>query len=61
MTVAKRQREKPMKIEQKGPRTRKNEEANSLLASPIYIGQAQGEEKKTVKSGTKIEPLALFS
>ena len=46
MTVAKRQREKPMKIEQKGPRTRKNEEANSLLASPIYIGQAQGEEEK---------------
>ena len=29
----------------------------ALLASPIYIVQAQGEEKKHVKRGAKIEPL----
>ena len=28
----------------------------ALLASPIYTGQAQGEEKKHVKRGAKIEP-----
>ena len=30
----------------------------ALLASPVYIGQAQGEEKKHIKRGAKIEPLA---
>ena len=34
-----------------GPRTgvRTSGDANSLLASPLYIGQAQGEEKKIQK------------
>ena len=49
MEVAKRQgREKPAKIEQRkvqglerGPQV----EQTALLDSPIYIGQAQGEEK----------------
>ena len=27
----------------------------ALLVSPIYIGQAQGEEKKQIKRGAKIE------
>ena len=53
MAVAKRQgREKPTKIEQRkvkeqelGPQV----EDTALLASPIYIGQAQGEEKKHKK------------
>ena len=49
MVVAKRQgREKPAKIEQRkvwGPQV----EQTALLASPIYIGQAQGEEKKHKK------------
>ena len=31
-------------------------EANSLLANPVYIGQAKEEEKKHIKSGAKIEP-----
>ena len=43
MTVSKRQRrEKPTKIEQKkvcGPQVKQT----TLLAGPIYIGQAQGE------------------
>jgi len=30
----------------------------TLLASPIYIGQAQGEEKKCIKRGAKIGPRA---
>ena len=46
MAVAKRQgREKPVKIEQRkvpgGPQV----EQTTLLAGPIYIGQAQGKEK----------------
>ena len=53
MVVAKRLgREKPAKIEQRkvrgldgGPRA----EQTALLASPVYIGQAQGEGKKTYK------------
>ena len=28
----------------------------ALLASPVYIGQAQGEEKRQIKRGAKIEP-----
>ena len=54
MVVTKRQgREKPMKIEQRkvcGPQVKET----ALLASPIYIGQAQGEEKKHIKRGAKI-------
>ena len=30
----------------------------ALLASPVYIGQAQGDEKKHIKRGAKIEPQA---
>ena len=53
MAVAKRRgREKPVKIKQRkvrgsewGPQV----EQTTLLASPIYIGQAQGEEKRTYK------------
>ena len=50
MAVAKRQgREKPAKIEQtkvRGPEWGPQVEQIVLLASPIYIEQAQGEEKK---------------
>ena len=28
----------------------------TLLASPVYTGQAQGEEEKHTKRGTRIEP-----
>ena len=49
MAVAKRQgRENPVKIEQRkvpGPEWGPQVEQTALLASPIYIGQAQGEEK----------------
>ena len=40
-----------------GPRTgvRTSGEANSLQANPVYLGQAQGEEKKHIKRGAKIE------
>ena len=31
----------------------------ALLASPIYIGQVQGEEKED-KKGAKTEPLSFF-
>ena len=48
MVIAKRQRRgKPPKIEQSkvgGPTSGKQ---TVLLASPIYIGQAHGEEEKT--------------
>ena len=58
MTVAKRQgREKPTKTEQRkvqmlelGPQVKQA----GLLASPIYIGQAQWEEKARIKRGAKI-------
>ena len=57
MVVAKRQeREKPIKIEQRkiqrpewGPQV----EQTALPASPIYIAQAQGKEKKHVERGAK--------
>ena len=53
MVVAKKQgREKPTKIEQRkvcGPQVKET----ALLASPIYIGQAQGEEKNIIR-GAKI-------
>ena len=48
-----------MKIEQRkvqGPQV----EQTALLASPIYIGQAQGEEKKKhIKRGAKVRALCL--
>ena len=53
MVVAKRQgREKPEKIEQRKVRGQEygpQVEQTALLANPIYIGQVQGEEKKTYK------------
>ena len=70
MAVAKRQgREKPTKIEQRkvwglewGPQV----EQTALLASPVYIGQVQGEEEKTYKNrsqraGALSLPCSLFS
>ena len=56
MAVAKRRgREKPVKIEQRkvwGPEWGPQVEETALLASPIYIGQAQGEEKH-IKRGAR--------
>ena len=53
MVVAKRQRkEKPAKMEQKkiqGPESEPQMKQTALLASPVYIGQAQGEEKELKK------------
>ena len=59
--VAKRQRKKkPTKVEKECPRTgvRTHVKKTALLASPIYTGQAQEEEKKNTKRGAKIEPQA---
>ena len=57
MAVAKRQgREKPTKIEQRKVRGLECEpqiEQTAILASLIYIGQAQGKEKKNVKEEPK--------
>ena len=57
MAVAKRQRkEKPAKMEQKkiqGPGVRTSVKQTALLASPIYIGQAQVEERETKQNKTK--------
>ena len=51
MVVVKRQgREKPTKIEQRkvlGPEGGPQVEQTTLLASPIYTGQAQGGGEKT--------------
>ena len=59
MVVAKTQgREKPAKIEQRkvwGPEWGPQVEQTALLASPIYLVQAQGEEEKK-KSYKKEEP-----
>ena len=56
--VAKRQgREKPSIIEQRNVRGLQRgpqEKQTAVLASPVYIGQAQGEEKKHIKRGAKI-------
>ena len=53
MAVAKRQRRgKPIKIEQRkvrGPELGPQVKQTALLASPIYLGLAQGEEKKAYK------------
>ena len=38
-----------------GPEQGLQVEQTALLASPIYIGHAQGEEKKHIKRGAKIE------
>ena len=66
MVVAKRQeREKPVKREQRkvwGLEWGSQVKQTAFLASPIYIGQAQGEEKKHIKRGAKIGLQAsLFS
>ena len=65
MVVAKRQRrEKPAKIEQRKVRElerRPQVKQTALLASPIYIGHAQGVEKKHIKRVIRIEPGVLFS
>ena len=51
--------EKPAKIEQRKVlelERRPQVKQTALLASPIYIGHAQGVEKKHIKRGVKIEP-----
>ena len=54
MVVAKRQRrEKPVKIEQRKV-GEQSEYQTALLASPIYIGQAQVRRKKTYKKRSQI-------
>ena len=62
MVVATRQRrEKPTKIEERkvwGPEWEPQLKQTPLLASPVYIGQAQGEEKRNIKGRAKIESLA---
>ena len=58
MVVAKRQtREKPAKIEQRkfpGPECEPQVKQTALLASSIYTGQTQVEEKNTLKKGAKL-------
>ena len=65
MTVAKRQRrEKPVKIEQRkvqGPEWGPQVKQTALLASPVYIRQAQGEEKNIQKEEPKLSQGVLFS
>ena len=52
MVVAEGQwRDKPPKMKQRkvqGPEWKPQVKQTALLASPIYIGQAQGEEKKNI-------------
>ena len=63
MAVAKRQRkEKPAKMEQKkiqGPGVRTSVKQTALLASPIYIGQAQQVGDKHINGGSqdRLRPL----
>ena len=48
-----------MKIEQRkvwGPEWGPQVKQTALLAGPVYVGQAQGEQKKHVKGGAKIGP-----
>ena len=56
MVMSKAQkREKPAKMEQRkvqGPEWEPQVKQTALLAGPIYIGQAQGEEKKEKKKQT---------
>ena len=57
MAVAKNKEEKPTKIEQRkvqGPEWEPQVKQKALLAIPIYIGQARGEDKKHIKRGAKI-------
>ena len=58
MALAKRQgREKPVKIEQRkvwGPEWESQVKQTTLLARPVYIGQAQGEERKHIKRGASL-------
>jgi len=46
-----------------GPRTgvRTSGKTNTLLAIPLYIGQAQGDNKKHIKREAKIDQGLLFS
>ena len=64
MVVAKRQRkEKPAKMEQKkiqGLESEPQMKQTALLASPVYTGQAQGEEKKHIKEEPKLNPSLLW-
>ena len=59
MAVVKRQRsEKPVKIEHmmvQGPEREPQVKQTALLASPIYTGQTQAEEKKHIKRTAKVE------
>ena len=62
MVATKRQgREKPAKIEGqrkvRGPESGPQVEQTALLASPIYIGQAQGEEKTYTKRSQRARGL----
>ena len=53
-----KRRDKPTEIEQRMVQAlewKPQVEQTALLASPIYIGQAQGEEKRHIKWGAKIE------
>ena len=53
MAVAKRKgRQKPTKLEQRkvqGPEWGPQVKQTAFLASPVYTGQVQGEEKKCIK------------
>ena len=49
-----------MKMKQKkirGPKWEPQVKQTALLPSPVYTGQAQGEETDHIKSGAKIGPL----
>ena len=63
MVVAKRQgREKPAEIEQRkvrGPERGPQVEQTALLATPIYRGQAQGEEKHLKRGAQSWRSLSL--
>ena len=64
MVVAKKAKEKPAKMEQNkiwGLEWEPQVKQTALLASTIYIGLAQGEEKKYIKRGAKIEPSLLLA
>ena len=71
MVVTKRQRKqkkkkerKKKKIEQRmvqGPEWEPQVKQTALLASPIYIGQAQGEEKKAYKKRSQNWATGFFS
>ena len=63
MVVAKRKQGKVRENrKEEGPRTRvrTSGKTNSPPGNPVYIGQAQGEEKN-IKRGAKIELGSLFS